>query len=267
MVAPTKELHGYGTRAWLRKVAKHEAGHALMLWLLDQYLAGVYICEDGGVTMQVAFPARKMTHPSQHLLYTIAGMVMTYDHDVIDDLRAHVDTPDYFAKETDSYAALRMAEDYQASTCANRIVKTGRHTYTYTYNNVSADPISDLSGAAFLARIIRAGAQGIPLLEVITGMKIAGEKPSLEDVEAHGMGPELGIHAMTKKDRLLYESVLAKLDEQIQEAEENGDNGKIINTLKNQKKTVKGILDSPRSFKDGFNKLGHLVSNRSVAEH
>lgn len=82
MVAPTRELHGYGARAWLRKVAKHEAGHALMLWLLDQYLAGIYICENGGVTMRVAFPDRKMTHPSQHLLYTIAGMVMTYDHDV-----------------------------------------------------------------------------------------------------------------------------------------------------------------------------------------
>ncbi len=115
MVVPTKELHGYGTRAWLRKVAKHEGGHALMLWLLDQYLAGIYICENGGVTMRVAFPDRKMTHPSQHLLYTIAGMVMTYDHDVIDDLRAHVDTPEYFAKETDSYAAAMLVRCFKAN--------------------------------------------------------------------------------------------------------------------------------------------------------
>ena len=155
---------------------------------------------------------------------------------------------------------LRMAEDYQTSTCANRIVKTGRHTYTYTYNNVSIDPISDLQGAAFLARIIRAGAQGIPLLEVLSGTKISGDEISREDIEAHGMGPERSIHTMTKDDRKLYESLLARLNEQLQEAEENKDDNKIINKLKTQKTIVQGILNSRISFEDGFSKLRHVVS-------
>lgn len=156
--------------------------------------------------------------------------------------------------------SLHLTDESQTSTFANRIVRTGKHTYTYTYNNVSTDPIGDLSGAAFLARIIRAGAQGISLLEVITGMKIAGEDVSREDKETHGMNPELGIHAMTRKDRELYESVKARLEEQIKEAEDNGDDDNIIKTLKTQKAVVQRILNSPRSFKDGFGKLRHLVS-------
>lgn len=105
-----KELHGFGSRAWLRKVAKHEAGHALMLWLLDQYLTGIYITEEGGITVRLDFAGREMKLPSQHLLYTLAGMVFTYDIDIIDDLRAHIDTPDYFNPETDSYVATMLVK-------------------------------------------------------------------------------------------------------------------------------------------------------------
>ena len=156
-------------------------------------------------------------------------------------------------------SSLRAEEDSNVSTCANRIVRTGRHTYTYTFSDVSADPIGDLSGATYLARIIRAGAQGISLLEVISGMKISGEELSTEDIEAHGMDPELAIPVMTRKDRQLYEAVKSKLDEKIREAEENDDDYNIIKTMKTQREIVQGILNSPRSFKDGFNKLCHLV--------
>ena len=84
----------------MNTIAKHEAGHALMLWLLDQFLLGVCISEDGGVTWRVIDTSIK--HPSLHLLYLLAGMVLSHEHEQIDNLREHIDTPDYFIPESDS---------------------------------------------------------------------------------------------------------------------------------------------------------------------
>ena len=38
---PPDELHGCSLKTSLKDAAKHEAGHALALWLLDCYLGGV----------------------------------------------------------------------------------------------------------------------------------------------------------------------------------------------------------------------------------
>ena len=86
----------------LNTIAKHEAGHALLLWLLDQYLEGICVTENGGVTKRVMLNQTAMKSPSLHLLYLLAGMVMANEHEQIDDLRKHIDTPDYFAPESDS---------------------------------------------------------------------------------------------------------------------------------------------------------------------
>ena len=47
-----------------------------MLWLLDQYLEGVYACEDGGVTRRVMLRQTATKSSSLHLLYILAGMLL-----------------------------------------------------------------------------------------------------------------------------------------------------------------------------------------------
>lgn len=110
----TKELHGYGDRTWLRRVAKHEAGHALMLWLLDQYLMGICVREEGGATVRLHVNDALMKHPSHHLLYVLAGMVMASEYEIMDDLREHVANPDYFAEDTDSRIAAQAVSVFNA---------------------------------------------------------------------------------------------------------------------------------------------------------
>jgi hypothetical protein len=110
----TPTQHGYGGKPTLLATAKHEAGHAFMLWLLDQYLGGVYACGQGGMAQRVLIGKDTLVLPSQHLLYLLAGMVMSCDWECIKDLRDHVDTPDYFAKETDSFLAATLVHAFKA---------------------------------------------------------------------------------------------------------------------------------------------------------
>ena len=110
-------LHGCSHEKSLKKIVKHEAGHALALWLLDRYLGGVCVLEFGGVT--VSLNAEKPPQvPSFHLLYALAGMEMANDVDVIEDLRDHVATPDYFQKGTDSWLAATLVQGFKGTPLA-----------------------------------------------------------------------------------------------------------------------------------------------------
>ena len=60
------ELHGCSPEKSLKKIVKHEAGHALALWLLDRHLGGVCVLEFGGVTVSIN-AAKPPQVPSFHL--------------------------------------------------------------------------------------------------------------------------------------------------------------------------------------------------------
>jgi len=83
-------------------LARHEAGHLLMLWLLDRYALGCFITNEGGLTKALDEPGEKET-PHQRMLYAMAGMVLAGDFDLLNDLRQHATEPDYFDKYSDSH--------------------------------------------------------------------------------------------------------------------------------------------------------------------
>ena len=45
-----RELHGIAADKSLLALARHEAGHLLMLWLLDRYAVVCIITDEGGLT-------------------------------------------------------------------------------------------------------------------------------------------------------------------------------------------------------------------------
>lgn len=98
----SNELHGCPTRTWLRKTAKHEAGHLLILWLLDRYAVACITTDEGGLTKALDEHDTKET-PHQRILYAMAGMVLAGDFDLLSDLRQHATKPDYFDKYSDSH--------------------------------------------------------------------------------------------------------------------------------------------------------------------
>ena len=87
----------------LAMAASHEAGHLLMLWLLDRYAVACIITEDGGLTKVLEnYPKGKET-PCQRILFAFSGMVLSRDFDLIDDLRHHASDPGYFDGHSDSH--------------------------------------------------------------------------------------------------------------------------------------------------------------------
>jgi hypothetical protein len=87
----------------LAMAASHEAGHLMMLWLLDRYAIACIITEDGGLTKVLEnYPEDKET-PCQRILFAMAGMVLSRDFDLIDDLRSHAADPGYFDNHSDSH--------------------------------------------------------------------------------------------------------------------------------------------------------------------
>ncbi|HRR42560.1 MAG TPA: hypothetical protein P5244_15110 [Syntrophales bacterium] len=86
----------------LTTTARHEAGHLLMLWLLDRQGFACGIADGCGMTKALDAPGEKET-PHQHILYAMAGMVLSGDFDQLNDLRQHATGPDYFDRFTDSH--------------------------------------------------------------------------------------------------------------------------------------------------------------------
>lgn len=87
----------------LEGIARHEAGHFLMNWLLEREPGGISIMENvGGVTID---DSEKPEYLHQVLLKALAGMAVEEDSAVLDQLIESCDNPDLFDKHTDSYWA------------------------------------------------------------------------------------------------------------------------------------------------------------------
>jgi hypothetical protein len=97
-----RNFHVTSQTADLNTLARHEAGHLLMLWLLDCNAAGCIIAEGGGLVMPVAEPGKhEMSH--MRILRYMAGMVLADQHDVFNRLHQHATEPDYFTPLCDSH--------------------------------------------------------------------------------------------------------------------------------------------------------------------
>jgi hypothetical protein len=87
----------------IKTIALHEAGHLLMLWLLDRYAIGCIITEEDGLTKALDDnPGEKKT-PHQRILYAMSGMVLAGDFDLLSGLRQNAAEPDHFDKYSDSH--------------------------------------------------------------------------------------------------------------------------------------------------------------------
>jgi hypothetical protein len=100
-----EERHSLPTFKNLKTLARHEAGHLLMLWLLDRYAVACIITDEGGLTKALDDNHGEKETPHQHILYALAGMVLAGDFDLLSDLRQHATKPDDFDKFTDSHYA------------------------------------------------------------------------------------------------------------------------------------------------------------------
>ena len=94
----------FPTIADIKTVARHEAGHLLMLWLLDRYAVACIITDEGGLTKALDEHDTKET-PHQRILYAMAGMVLSADFDLLNNLRQHATEPGYFDPISDSHHA------------------------------------------------------------------------------------------------------------------------------------------------------------------
>jgi hypothetical protein len=86
----------------VRVTALHEAGHLLMLWLLDRYAVACGITDGCGITKSLDEPGEKET-PHQRILYAMSGMVLAGEFELLSDLRRHATEPDYFDPMSDSH--------------------------------------------------------------------------------------------------------------------------------------------------------------------
>ncbi len=97
------ELHGMSLPGTVRDIARHEAAHLVMLWLLDRLVLASCITKDGGVTRQLKPQGEKTETALEHILHSLAGIIGERNAEVLDDLRTHVGDIEWFAKDTDSY--------------------------------------------------------------------------------------------------------------------------------------------------------------------
>lgn len=85
----------------VRVTALHEAGHLLMLWLLNRYAIACEIVDGCGITKALDEPGEKET-PHPRILYAMSGMVLAGDFELLSDLKRHAMEPDYFDPMSDS---------------------------------------------------------------------------------------------------------------------------------------------------------------------
>ena len=98
-----KELNSLPTFKNLNTLARHEAGHLLMLWLLDRYAIACIITDESGLTKALDDKPGEKETPHQRILYALAGMVLGGDYDLLRDLRQHATEPGYFDPMSDSH--------------------------------------------------------------------------------------------------------------------------------------------------------------------
>ncbi|MGI5924523.1 MAG: hypothetical protein ACOX9E_11330 [Lentisphaeria bacterium] len=97
-----RELHGLAADKSLCALASHEAGHLLMLWLLDRYAIACGITDGCGVTKALDVPGEKET-PHQRILYAMSGMVLAGEFELLSELKQHATEPDHFDPMSDSH--------------------------------------------------------------------------------------------------------------------------------------------------------------------
>jgi hypothetical protein len=97
-----RELHGLAADKSLCALASHEAGHLLMLWLLDRYAVACGIADGCGIIKALDEPGEKET-PHQRILYAMSGMVLAGEFELLGDLKRHAMEPDYFDPMSDSH--------------------------------------------------------------------------------------------------------------------------------------------------------------------
>jgi len=96
-------LHGIPSSVDTKMIARHEAGHLLMLWLLDRYAVACIITDTGGLTKALDDKSGEKETPHQRILYALGGMVLAGDFDLLSDLRIHATEPGYFNPISDSH--------------------------------------------------------------------------------------------------------------------------------------------------------------------
>ena len=99
----TPTLRGISPKTTLHLIARHEAAHLVMLWLMDRPVLGCMVSAEGGVTVQLPDEAGTKETQNEHILYALAGMIGEKNLEVREELREHVGELDYFDPNTDSY--------------------------------------------------------------------------------------------------------------------------------------------------------------------
>jgi len=97
-----RDLHGTVADKSLLALASHEAGHLLMLWLLDRYAIACGIADGCGITKSLDEPGEKET-PHQRILYAMSGMVLAGEFELLSELRKHASDMGYFEPMSDSH--------------------------------------------------------------------------------------------------------------------------------------------------------------------
>ena len=102
-----KEHPSLGSRARLRKVAKHEAGHLLLNWLLGNRPCGAMLAADGE-----AFTTAERTDDGLFAigLVKVAGFVAAGEKRHLRSIRANWNKPHKFAVENDCFWVTMVAQ-------------------------------------------------------------------------------------------------------------------------------------------------------------
>ncbi len=242
--------------------------HAWDLGMPDAYLNQVHLVRNGGTDDRVKQvmadyasdavvfclgrePDRKSTPVTWHRLASYL---------------ACVDGKIYFKSKI--LECLRESDAASISACPNRIMKRGKCTHEFYFEGKGPASINYLLGAEYLPRIIKAGSEGIPIFEVVSGGKLpdvyveclSQEKSlSWEDKESHGMNPERSIPRLSVKERKLYESVLEKIKKDLDDLESNSTDKKQIQLQRKKYENVRKVLNESKNFDDGISRLRHHV--------
>lgn len=105
-------LRGFSRLDGIPRIAAHEAGHILLLWLFGRFPMVAVVLEKGGETRLLDLGEPPFV-PLQCLLYAMAGMVCAGDRGLVDELMEHTGEPGYFDVHTDSAFASDTANAMQ----------------------------------------------------------------------------------------------------------------------------------------------------------
>ena len=97
------KLRGIASKTSFLQIARHEAAHIIMLWLMERPVLGCMVSNKGGVTVQLPDETGTKETQNEHILYALAGMIGEKNFELKEDLLEHIGNPKYFDSNTDSY--------------------------------------------------------------------------------------------------------------------------------------------------------------------